>query len=183
MFGSKRFLHLYSYFNIENPSYIINKHLLKLNYIKCLNKIHPDNFVYTNPQLSKLSHNLTCFTNKTYNVLKDDILRAKYLLYVKNDYDLGIFSDRDYIKYVYTKDTDVNMMISQLQHLEESINLYKQYQMVYKLVETRNILRNMFILMSQKYDEELKKSNNVYLCSYYVVLLDKINQLNLLTVI
>ena len=70
--------HLFKLFCLNNPTYTINKNLLKNNYIQLLKYSHPDFWTYSNPLKQKYNHDITCYLNKSYTLLNNDISRGKY---------------------------------------------------------------------------------------------------------
>ena len=88
-------------FNMQNffdifeipTTFTIDRNLLDINYLKMTKRYHPDKFHESEDK--KIAYQNTITINKAYTTLSSDILRAEYLMSLK---DITLGSDNDSIK-------------------------------------------------------------------------------------
>ena len=72
-------MEFFDIYEIE-PSFSVSESELKKKYLVLQKKFHPDRFAHSNIDQQKAALINSSLINDAYQVLKDDIKRAKYLL-------------------------------------------------------------------------------------------------------
>ncbi len=161
----------YKIFRLGEPVYNIDKKELKLNYIKLLHMIHPNNSFYLSNNFYRLSEEITSELNGGFKLLNDDIQRGKYLLILKTNGDKNILSEN--LKYVYTTDMEVNNILKEIHFLDESIKLYMQNNNLFELKKLLLICEYNTKVLENKFEEIIKKNDRFYIARFYLLILEK----------
>jgi hypothetical protein len=169
---------LYKIFKLGQPRYLINKKELKTNYIKLLNIIHPNKWVFHSEKKYKLSEKITSELNEGYKILNNDIMRGQYILLLKSE-NKNILNEN--LKYIYSTDIEVNNILKELHFIDESIKLYIQCNNLFELRKLLIMCSYNIEVIEKKYDEILLKNDSMYIARFYLLILERCkNQIELI---
>lgn len=130
----RRKLHcLMEFFDIYEiePSFSISEDKLKKKYLVLQKKFHPDRFAHSDNDQQKAALVNSSLINDAYQVLKDDIKRAKYLLEC-NDIELPnhtnpefLIKQMEYEEKIEDHSHKKNELISIQKELQDELEYYK----------------------------------------------------------
>ena len=133
MWLRRKFHRLMEFFDIYEiePSFSISESELKNKYLVLQKKFHPDRFAHSNIEQQKAALINSSLINDAYQVLKDDIKRAKYLLEC-NEIEITnhtnpefLIKQMEYEEKIEDHSNDKNQLLSIQKELQEELDQYK----------------------------------------------------------
>ncbi|MFK8039891.1 MAG: Fe-S protein assembly co-chaperone HscB [Rickettsiaceae bacterium] len=144
-----------NYFNLLNlkQTYSIDKDELENNYLKMQAKYHPDNINYQEDRLEFLEK--SSILNNAYEILKNDIQRAEYLLKLNNvNVENACIS----------KNIDLNEIYKQFELIDNTNNLEDLKNMYDKKILVKNqLIANIKNSLDDKNDIQSALTHFVHL--------------------
>ena len=162
-----------------DKSFVIDLEILEKNYKKLILKYHPDNLdAFSNTSNDKNFYQKTSLINTAYEILKDPLLRACYLLQLKGinalDED-STFSDVDFLsKQIKAREflEDIEENISKKENVSDKLNEF--------LVSNKGEIDNLYEDLTEQFISEQKLDNiknTIQKLKYYQQLIVKANKL------
>ena len=125
-----RLMEFFDIYEIE-PSFSISENELKKKYLVLQKKFHPDRFAHSNIEEQKTALINSSLINDAYQVLKDDIRRAKYLLecngveITNHTNPAFLMKQMEYEEKIEDHSNDKNQLLSIQKELQEELDQYK----------------------------------------------------------
>lgn len=125
-----RLMEFFDIYEIE-PSFSISENELKKKYLVLQKKFHPDRFVHSSIEEQKTALINSSLINDAYQVLKDDIRRAKYLLecngveITNHTNPAFLMKQIEYEEKIEDHSNDKNQLLSIQKELQEELDQYK----------------------------------------------------------
>ena len=125
-----RLMEFFDIYEIE-PSFSISENELKKRYLVLQKKFHPDRFAHSSIQEQKAALINSSLINDAYQVLKDDIRRAKYLLecngveITNHTNPAFLMKQMEYEEKIEDHSNDKNQLLSIQKELQEELDQYK----------------------------------------------------------
>ena len=129
----RKFHRLMKFFDIYEiePSFSISENELKKKYLVLQKKFHPDRFAHSSIEEQKTALINSSLINDAYQVLKDDIRRAKYLLecngveITNHTNPAFLMKQMEYEEKIEDHSNDKNQLLSIQKELQEELEQYK----------------------------------------------------------
>jgi len=133
MWLRRKFHRLMEFFDIYEiePSFSISENELKKKYLVLQKKFHPDRFAHSSIEEQKTALINSSLINDAYQVLKDDIRRAKYLLecngveITNHTNPAFLMKQMEYEEKIEDHSNDKNQLLSIQKELQEELDQYK----------------------------------------------------------
>jgi len=163
-------MEFFDIYEIE-PSFSISESELKNKYLVLQKKFHPDRFAHSNIEQQKAALINSSLINDAYQVLKDDIKRAKYLLEC-NEIEITnhtnpefLIKQMEYEEKIEDHSNDKNQLLSIQKELQEELDQYKD---------------NLTVDFDKKnFDRATNQINEfIFIDKLHLKIKEKINQLN-----
>lgn len=125
-----RLMEFFDIYEIE-PSFSISENELKKRYLVLQKKFHPDRFAHSSIEEQKTALINSSLINDAYQVLKDDIRRAKYLLecngveITNHTNPAFLMKQMEYEEKIEDHSNDKNQLLSIQKELQEELDQYK----------------------------------------------------------
>lgn len=125
-----RLMEFFDIYEIE-PSFSISENELKKKYLVLQKKFHPDRFAHSSIEEQKTALINSSLINDAYQVLKDDIRRAKYLLecngveITNHTNPAFLMKQMEYEEKIEDHSNDKNQLLSIQKELQEELGQYK----------------------------------------------------------
>ena len=125
-----RLMEFFDIYEIE-PSFSISENELKKRYLVLQKKFHPDRFAHSSIEEQKTALINSSLINDAYQVLKDDIRRAKYLLecngveITNHTNPAFLMKQMEYEEKIEDHSNDKNQLLSIQKELQEELEQYK----------------------------------------------------------
>lgn len=125
-----RLMEFFDIYEIE-PSFSISENELKKKYLVLQKKFHPDRFAHSSIEEQKTALINSSLINDAYQVLKDDIRRAKYLLecngveITNHTNPAFLMKQIEYEEKIEDHSNDKNQLLSIQKELQEELDQYK----------------------------------------------------------
>ena len=125
-----RLMEFFDIYEIE-PSFSISENELKKKYLVLQKKFHPDRFAHSSIEEQKTALINSSLINDAYQVLKDDIRRAKYLLecngveITNHTNPAFLMKQMEYEEKIEEHSNDKNQLLSIQKELQEELDQYK----------------------------------------------------------
>lgn len=125
-----RLMEFFDIYEIE-PSFSISENELKKKYLVLQKKFHPDRFAHSSIEEQKTALINSSLINDAYQVLKDDIRRAKYLLecngveITNHTNPAFLMKQMEYEEKIEDHSNDKNQLLSIQKELQEELDQYK----------------------------------------------------------
>ena len=125
-----RLMEFFDIYEIE-PSFSISENELKKRYLVLQKKFHPDRFAHSSIEEQKTALINSSLINDAYQVLKDDIRRAKYLLecngveITNHTNPAFLMKQIEYEEKIEDHSNDKNQLLSIQKELQEELDQYK----------------------------------------------------------
>lgn len=125
-----RLMEFFDIYEIE-PSFSISKNELRKRYLVLQKKFHPDRFAHSSIEEQKTALINSSLINDAYQVLKDDIRRAKYLLecngveITNHTNPAFLMKQMEYEEKIEDHSNDKNQLLSIQKELQEELDQYK----------------------------------------------------------
>ena len=125
-----RLMEFFDIYEIE-PSFSISESELKNKYLVLQKKFHPDRFAHSSIEEQKTALINSSLINDAYQVLKDDIRRAKYLLecngveITNHTNPAFLMKQMEYEEKIEDHSNDKNQLLSIQKELQEELDQYK----------------------------------------------------------
>jgi len=125
-----RLMEFFDIYEIE-PSFSISENELKKKYLVLQKKFHPDRFAHSSIEEQKTALINSSLINDAYQVLKDDIRRAKYLLecngveITNHTNPAFLMRQMEYEEKIEDHSNDKNQLLSIQKELQEELDQYK----------------------------------------------------------
>jgi molecular chaperone HscB len=125
-----RLMEFFDIYEIE-PSFSISENELKKKYLVLQKKFHPDRFAHSSIEEQKTALINSSLINDAYQVLKDDIRRAKYLLecngveITNHTNPAFLMKQMEYEEKIEDHSNDKNQLLSIQKELQEELEQYK----------------------------------------------------------
>ena len=125
-----RLMEFFDIYEIE-PSFSISESELKNKYLVLQKKFHPDRFAHSSIEEQKTALINSSLINDAYQVLKDDIRRAKYLLecngveITNHTNPAFLMKQMEYEEKIEDHSNDKNQLLSIQKELQEELEQYK----------------------------------------------------------
>lgn len=125
-----RLMEFFDIYEIE-PSFSISENELKKKYLVLQKKFHPDRFAHSSIEEQKTALINSSLINDAYQVLKDDIRRAKYLLecngveITNHTNPAFLIKQMEYEEKIEDHSNDKNQLLSIQKELQEELDQYK----------------------------------------------------------
>jgi len=125
-----RLMEFFDIYEIE-PSFSISENELKKKYLVLQKKFHPDRFAHSSIEEQKTALINSSLINDAYQVLKDDIRRAKYLLecngveITNHTNPAFLMKQLEYEEKIEDHSNDKNQLLSIQKELQEELDQYK----------------------------------------------------------
>ena len=165
-----RLMEFFDIYEIE-PSFSISESELKKKYLVLQKKFHPDRFAHSNIEQQKAALINSSLINDAYQVLKDDIKRAKYLLEC-NEIEITnhtnpefLIKQMEYEEKIEDHSHDKSELVSIQKELQEELGQYKVN------LET-NFIKKDFERASKQINEF------IFIDKLHLKIKEKINQLD-----
>jgi len=123
-------MEFFDIYEIE-PSFSISENELKKKYLVLQKKFHPDRFAHSSIEEQKTALINSSLINDAYQVLKDDIRRAKYLLecngveITNHTNPAFLMKQMEYEEKIEDHSNDKNQLLSIQKELQEELEQYK----------------------------------------------------------
>jgi len=123
-------MEFFDIYEIE-PSFSISENELKKKYLVLQKKFHPDRFAHSSIEEQKTALINSSLINDAYQVLKDDIRRAKYLLecngveITNHTNPAFLMRQMEYEEKIEDHSNDKNQLLSIQKELQEELDQYK----------------------------------------------------------
>jgi len=123
-------MEFFDIYEIE-PSFSISENELKKKYLVLQKKFHPDRFAHSSIEEQKTALINSSLINDAYQVLKDDIRRAKYLLecngveITNHTNPAFLMKQMEYEEKIEDHSNDKNQLLSIQKELQEELDQYK----------------------------------------------------------
>lgn len=123
-------MEFFDIYEIE-PSFSISENELKKKYLVLQKKFHPDRFAHSSIEEQKTALINSSLINDAYQVLKDDIRRAKYLLecngveITNHTNPAFLMKQIEYEEKIEDHSNDKNQLLSIQKELQEELDQYK----------------------------------------------------------
>ena len=123
-------MEFFDIYEIE-PSFSISENELKKKYLVLQKKFHPDRFAHSRIEEQKTALINSSLINDAYQVLKDDIRRAKYLLecngveITNHTNPAFLMKQMEYEEKIEDHSNDKNQLLSIQKELQEELDQYK----------------------------------------------------------
>jgi molecular chaperone HscB len=123
-------MEFFDIYEIE-PSFSISENELKKRYLVLQKKFHPDRFAHSSIEEQKTALINSSLINDAYQVLKDDIRRAKYLLecngveITNHTNPAFLMKQMEYEEKIEAHSNDKNQLLSIQKELQEELDQYK----------------------------------------------------------
>lgn len=123
-------MEFFDIYEIE-PSFSISENELKKKYLVLQKKFHPDRFAHSSIEEQKTALINSSLINDAYQVLKDDIRRAKYLLecngveITNHTNPAFLMKQMEYEEKIEDHSNDKNQLLSIQKELQEELDRYK----------------------------------------------------------
>ncbi|MBL6727097.1 MAG: Fe-S protein assembly co-chaperone HscB [Methylophilaceae bacterium] len=123
-------MEFFDIYEIE-PSFSISENELKKRYLVLQKKFHPDRFAHSSIEEQKTALINSSLINDAYQVLKDDIRRAKYLLecngveITNHTNPAFLMKQMEYEEKIEDHSNDKNQLLSIQKELQEELDQYK----------------------------------------------------------
>jgi molecular chaperone HscB len=123
-------MEFFDIYEIE-PSFSISENELKKKYLVLQKKFHPDRFAHSSIEEQKTALINSSLINDAYQVLKDDIRRAKYLLecngveITNHTNPAFLMKQMEYEEKIEDNSNDKNQLLSIQKELQEELDQYK----------------------------------------------------------
>ena len=123
-------MEFFDIYEIE-PSFSISESELKNKYLVLQKKFHPDRFAHSSIEEQKTALINSSLINDAYQVLKDDIRRAKYLLecngveITNHTNPAFLMKQMEYEEKIEDHSNDKNQLLSIQKELQEELDQYK----------------------------------------------------------
>ncbi|MDA9221584.1 Fe-S protein assembly co-chaperone HscB [Methylophilaceae bacterium] len=123
-------MEFFDIYEIE-PSFSISENELKKRYLVLQKKFHPDRFAHSSIEEQKTALINSSLINDAYQVLKDDIRRAKYLLecngveITNHTNPAFLMKQMEYQEKIEDHSNDKNQLLSIQKELQEELDQYK----------------------------------------------------------
>jgi molecular chaperone HscB len=123
-------MEFFDIYEIE-PSFSISENELKKRYLVLQKKFHPDRFAHSSIEEQKTALINSSLINDAYQVLKDDIRRAKYLLecngveITNHTNPAFLMKQMEYEEKIEDHSNDKNQLLSIQKELQEELEQYK----------------------------------------------------------
>ncbi len=123
-------MEFFDIYEIE-PSFSISENELKKRYLVLQKKFHPDRFAHSSIEEQKTALINSSIINDAYQVLKDDIRRAKYLLecngveITNHTNPSFLMKQMEYEEKIEDHSNDKNQLLSIQKELQEELDQYK----------------------------------------------------------
>lgn len=123
-------MEFFDIYEIE-PSFSISENELKKKYLVLQKKFHPDRFAHSSIEEQKTALINSSLINDAYQVLKDDIRRAKYLLecngveITNHTNPAFLMKQIEYEEKIEDHSNDKNQLLSIQKELQEELGQYK----------------------------------------------------------
>lgn len=124
-------MEFFDIYEIE-PSFSISENELKKRYLVLQKKFHPDRFTHSSIEEQKTALINSSLINDAYQVLKDDIRRAKYLLecngveITNHTNPAFLMKQMEYEEKIEDHSNDKNQLLSIQKELQEELDQYKE---------------------------------------------------------
>ena len=133
MWLRRKFHRLMEFFDIYEiePSFSISENELKKKYLVLQKKFHPDRFAHSSIEEQKTALINSSLINDAYQVLKDDIRRAKYLLecngveITNHTNPAFLMKQMEYEEKIEDHSNDKNKLLNIQKELQEELEQYK----------------------------------------------------------
>lgn len=125
-----RLMEFFDIYEIE-PSFSISENELRKRYLVLQKKFHPDRFAHSSIEEQKTALINSSLINDAYQVLKDDIRRAKYLLecngveITNHTNPAFLMKQMEYEEKIEDHSNDKNQLLSIQKELQEELDQYK----------------------------------------------------------
>jgi molecular chaperone HscB len=125
-----RLMEFFDIYEIE-PSFSISENELKKKYLVLQKKFHPDRFAHSSIEEQKTALINSSLINDAYQVLKDDIRRAKYLLecngveITNHTNPAFLMKQMEYEEKIEDHSNDKNQLLNIQKELQEELEQYK----------------------------------------------------------
>ena len=125
-----RLMEFFDIYEIE-PSFSISENELKKKYLVLQKKFHPDRFAHSSIEEQKTALINSSLINDAYQVLKEDIRRAKYLLecngveITNHTNPAFLMKQMEYEEKIEDHSNDKNQLLSIQKELQEELDQYK----------------------------------------------------------
>ena len=125
-----RLMEFFDIYEIE-PSFSISENELKKKYLVLQKKFHPDRFAHSSIEEQKTALINSSLINDAYQVLKDDIRRAKYLLecngveITNHTNPAFLMKQMEYEEKIEDHSNDKNKLLNIQKELQEELEQYK----------------------------------------------------------
>jgi len=165
-----RLMEFFDIYEIE-PSFSISENELKKRYLVLQKKFHPDRFAHSSIEEQKTALINSSLINDAYQVLKDDIRRAKYLLecngveITNHTNPAFLMKQMEYEEKIEDHSNDKNQLLSIQKELQEELDQYKD---------------NLTVDFDKKnFDRATNQINEfIFIDKLHLKIKEKINQLN-----
>ena len=123
-------MEFFDIYEIE-PSFSISENELKKRYLVLQKKFHPDRFAHSSIEEQKTALINSSLINDAYQVLKDDIRRAKYLLecngveITNHTNPAFLMKQMEYEEKIEDHSNDKNQLLNIQKELQEELEQYK----------------------------------------------------------
>lgn len=123
-------MEFFDIYEIE-PSFSISENELKKKYLVLQKKFHPDRFAHSSIEEQKTALINSSLINDAYQVLKDDIRRAKYLLecngveITNHTNPAFLMKQMEYEEKIEDHSNDKNQLLCIQKELQEELDQYK----------------------------------------------------------